>query len=120
MPNASFVHPNGSITFSRGPHRPDNSLAPVQPLRKSAGGVRLGFASAFDKNLIRPRLRLSEVEKAQFIAFWDTIVNGMSEPFTYTDTSGFAQVVSFEDPALPDIIDIGYDSYEVTVTLRAQ
>lgn len=118
MPTASFVHANGSVIFSRGPRRPDNTFRPQQPVRRSAAGVRSAYYSIINDDLITLPLRLSAAEKELLISFWDTVVDGMAETFVYTDTNGIAYTVVFDTPALPDLTEVAYNEYEVTVTLR--
>lgn len=115
---ASFTHADGSVVFSRAPLRPDNSLAPRQPSRKSAGGVRYAYTAIIEDDLISLRLRMNDAELEQLILFWHAIVNGMVKPFTYTPIIGPAIGVCFNTPDLPDLIEKAYDNHQVTVALR--
>lgn len=115
---ASFVHTDGSVIFSRSPLRPDYSLAPRQPVRKSAGGVSFSYTPVINDDLITVRLRMTDIERADLLNFWHVIVNGMVKPFTYNPVNGTAFTVCFNTPELPDLLDKAYDSNEVTVVLR--
>lgn len=115
---ASFTHPNGSVTFSRGPHRPDNSLAVVQPQRQSAANVRFGYAHTIAHETMSLRLRMTTAEKDQFLTFFNTTVNGMAEQFGYLDPQNTALLVMFNTPRLSDLTEKAYDAWEATVGIR--
>lgn len=118
MSAASFVHANGRVDFSRAPLRPDNSLAPRQPQRKTAGGVRKSYTALIEDDLMTIVLRMTDGERDQFISFWNAVVNGMVEPFTYNPVVGSPVTVCFNTPELPDLSDKAFNSNTVTVVLR--
>jgi ATP-dependent helicase YprA (DUF1998 family) len=119
MSQASFSHAAGSITFSRSPQRPDNTLDLVQPLRQTCGGVRFGFAQTIEAAIISLPLRMTSTEKNQLLTFFNTTVNGMAEAFTYTDTSGVAHLVRFAVPQLEGLMEKAWDAWTATVRLRS-
>lgn len=114
---ASFIHPNGSVTFSRGPYRPDNSLAVVQPQRRSAASIRFGYAHTIVNDLKQLRIRATTTEKDQFTTFFNTIAQGMSELIEYTDPTGASITARFDRPTF-SVIEIAYNAWEITVGLR--
>lgn len=120
MPQASFVHSAGSVTFSRGPLRPDLSLGLQQPQRQTAGGIRFGYAYTVADNIIKLSLRLTDTEQTTLLAFFNTIVNGMAEPFTYNDTTGVATNVRFNTPLIDGLTDNAYNSNGCIVELRRE
>jgi hypothetical protein len=117
MPGAIFSHTNGSVTLSRAPHRPDNSLAVIQP-RRDTGVVRFGFAHTITEKTMRMKIRATSDEKEHFLTFFNTIVNGMAELFVYTDPLGATGNFRFATPSL-DISERAYNSWEIGCTLRA-
>ncbi len=118
MSQASFVHTGGSITFTRSPRRPDNSLDVVQPQRTGPGGVRFGFAQTIVAAVISLPLRLTTAEKDALLVFFNTTANGMADQFIYTTTDGSALPVRFATPKLDGLTEVAYDAWTVTVQLR--
>lgn len=118
MANATFVHSGGTVTFTRAPQRPAQSLAVLQPRRQSAGGVRFGFTRTIAETIIRLPLRMTTVQKEALLTFFNTTVNGMAYPFTFTDPFGSAISCRFNAPRLANILEKGYDAWEATVELK--
>ena len=118
MANATFVHTGGTITFTRALPRPDQVLNVIQPQRTTSAGVRFGYSHTIIAQTMRLQLRMTTAQKEQLLAFFNTIVNGMAESFTYTDNIGTATAVRFDAPRLDGLIEKAYDSWETTVTLR--
>lgn len=116
----ALYDPATLLPFSRAPLRPAGSLAFRQASRQSTGAVRFGFDWYVRDALFALPLRLSEAEKTTFLTFWRTTVRGMSAPFTYLDPEGTALAVRFAAATLPQIREVAYDAYEVTVSLRVQ
>lgn len=117
MPNATFSHTNGTITFTRTPSRPDHTVEINQPARRTSGGTRFGFAQILTKKVIRVNLRMTTIERANLVNFFYSIAQGMAEKFTYTDALGTARAVRFDKPTL-DIQEKAFDTHIATLDLR--
>lgn len=114
---ATFNHTAGSVSFRSGPHRPDNSLAVVQPQRKSAGAVRFGYAHTIVNDIKQLTIRATTAEKDQFITFFNTVARGMAELFTYTTPTGQTIAARFARPDF-GLTEKAYDSWEINADLR--
>ena len=115
--SATFYHPSGSVTFSRNPQRPDQSLDIIQPQRKSAGGTRFGFAHTIVKRIIKVNFRLTDTEKAALINFFHNVVKGKSGLFVYSDPAGIGYQVRFESDTLA-ITEKAYSAHSAAIELR--
>lgn len=118
MSTATFVYGGTTITFTRSPLRPDQSLDVIQPQRQTSGGTRFGYAQTVVAVVLRLTLRMTTSQKDLLLNFFNTIVNGMANAFVYTDTSGNALTVRFDKPSLDGLTEKAYNAWEVTVPLR--
>lgn len=116
MAFASFSHANGSVTFTRSPQRPDNSLGILQPQRTTPGGCKYSYTPIILQQNIRLPVRLTTAQKNQILTFFNTTVSGMSETFTYTNPAGVAVVVRFASTKL-DFTETAYDAWTGTIDL---
>jgi hypothetical protein len=118
MPAASFVKDAVTLTFGRGPRRPDQSAAHLQSAVNSTGGDRrAGAIYATDSRLALSFIGMSAADLAALESFFLTTVDGMAQTFTYNDTAGAAHTVRFAEPRL-DITDKAQGRYDVNLTLR--
>ena len=115
---ASFAHANGSITFSLAPTRGEKTLSFQQAAESSAGGEPYAYPLYVKDDIFTLPLRLTTVERGQFVAFWATVARGMANPFTYTDVFSTAIMARFASPRLPAIVEHAYNVHLVTVQLR--
>ncbi len=104
MPAARFDHAGGSLIFSRPPERPARELELIQAETRSAGGVPFGFTIYDVEDLLPLRWRgLLESEAVALESFFRSILNGMAEPFLYTDVAGVAHSVRFATPEIDSV-----------------
>jgi len=114
----SFIHDAGNVTITRAPARGDNALSFQQAAEETAGATRFAYPLYVKDAVFDLPLRMTTVEKAEFLAFWNTTVRGSIYPFTYRDAFGVATVVRFASPVLPEISERSYDLHICTVKLR--
>jgi len=117
MPMPRFDHTSGSVAFSRAPERPQRSLELIQAETVSAGGVRFGHHVYDTDDLLPLRWRgMSETEAAELETFFRGTVNGMAEPFVYTDVDAIAHTVRFATPII-DSVDRVYGRRDISLQL---
>lgn len=116
MSQATFVKGGTTLAFSRTPMRPDISATILQPQRKTAGDLPLGFDHVVTNIVLRLRLRMNESEKNSLLTFFQTTVAGMAQTFTYTDTAGTPLTVRFNMPRLT-ITETIYGSFTADIEL---
>jgi hypothetical protein len=119
MPQASFVHASQTITFTLSPLRPQWSLDRIQPREQTAADVPIVHDSLAVDDLMTLVLRLTDSNRSELEWFFTNVARGMSNAFTYNDTSGTARTVKFHQPTL-NPREIAYNSHTVTVTMRVQ
>lgn len=78
----------------------------------------MGYTHTIVRQVLKLKLRMTAAQKDQLLAFFDTIVNGMAESFTYTDPVGTTTIVRFDAPKLDGLTEKALDSWEITVPLR--
>jgi hypothetical protein len=110
----------GMLEFSRAPIRPAQKLGFIQPQVLSAGGVQFGYDFLVQDDIFDLPLRLTGAELAAFVSFFIDGARGTANPFFYVDVLGAVVRVRFAEPILPQITEVAYDSYTVTVQLRVQ
>lgn len=117
MPAAKFVKGATTITFTRAPQRPQQSVALLQPSIESTGGDRVG-GTIYDTDTTIPLSwsGMSAADLASLESFFLTTVGGMAETFTYTDTNGTAHTVRFATPQI-QTREKAYDRFDVSLVL---
>lgn len=117
MPAARFDHAGGSVVFGRNPQRPPQGLDLLQAESQSTGGVRFGYdPHAIERPLTLTWRGISSADLAALETFEATVINGMAETFTYTDSDGNARTVRRATPIL-DSSEIASGRHTVTLEL---
>lgn len=117
MPAARFDHAGGSVLFGRNPQRPATGLDLLQAASQSTGGVRYGYdPHAIERPLTLTWRGMASTDLVALQNFEASVINGMAEPFTYTDGDGIAHNVRRATPTL-DSSETAPGRHTVTVEL---
>lgn len=115
-----FSHEGGSVTFSRMPEYPDYEMVFDQAVEETAAGETVAFDPVAQELLVRLTWsRMPEVDKVNLENFFENVVDGTAKQFTYSNNgTGPELPVCFADAELPIMPEVGYQQYQVSITLR--